>query len=94
MRKIIISAVAMAALCFSVDAMAQNTVQKINTLTTQCDKTKKECKKAAKSCKSTVDAVTSATSQTKSCCKQTRKAAKAEVKESHQNRIEASQEVD
>ena len=73
MKKTIVSAVIMAAFCFSANVNAQTTVQKVTTLKAQCDKTKKDCKSA-------VDAATAATAQTKSCYKQAKKAVKADLK--------------
>lgn len=78
MKRTILSAVVLAALCFTTSANAQALVQ------AQCDKMTKECKKAEKCCKNTVDAATAATSQvakTKSCCKQAKNAATADLKD-------------
>ncbi len=89
MKKSIIAAAIMAALCFATNVNAQTEQQKKCDGKVQCDKAKSSCPNAGKCCKAkataNVDAATSATTQaatsgTTSCCKakSSKKKAKAQ----------------
>ena len=91
MKKSIIAAAIMAALCFATNVSAQTDQQKKCDGKVQCDKATSSCPNAVKCCKAkanaNVDAATSATAQaatasTASCCKEkaSKKKAKAQKK--------------